>query len=96
MNKVSSILNTARVFYPRLSILPCLLDLRTLPRLPCANLLLRAGGAKAIAQGQGNAYAAGNAQEHSLKSKERIGGQEASQAKKIEGKKQVDHLGLEG
>ncbi|KAH7397339.1 hypothetical protein BKA66DRAFT_437906 [Pyrenochaeta sp. MPI-SDFR-AT-0127] len=54
------------------------------------------GVAKAIAQGQGNAYAAGNAQEHSLKANERIVGQEASQAKKVEGKKQVDHLGLEG
>jgi len=50
--------------------------------------------ANAAARGQGAAYAQGNAQEHSLKAKERGVGQESSQAKRVEGKK-VDHLGLE-
>jgi hypothetical protein len=53
------------------------------------------GMANAAARGHGSAYAAGSAQEHSLKSKERGVGQEARQAKMVQGKKQVDHLGLE-
>ncbi|KAJ4378022.1 palmitoyltransferase swf1 [Neocucurbitaria cava] len=52
--------------------------------------------ANGIASGQGNAYAAGGAQEHSLKSKEKGVGQEATQAKQLKGKKEeVNHLGIE-
>ncbi|KAH8707521.1 hypothetical protein GQ44DRAFT_628572 [Phaeosphaeriaceae sp. PMI808] len=50
--------------------------------------------ANAAVRGQGMAYARGNAEDHSLKAKERVMGQEARQGKKIEGKKKVDHLGL--
>ncbi|KAF1850231.1 uncharacterized protein K460DRAFT_400300 [Cucurbitaria berberidis CBS 394.84] len=54
------------------------------------------GVANGVAQGQGNAFAAANAQEHSLKAKERGVGQEATQAKTLKGKKEeVNHLGLE-
>lgn len=55
------------------------------------------GAANGIAQGQGSAYAAGNAQEHSLKGRGREVGQEATQAKAVKGKKEeVNHLGIEG
>jgi hypothetical protein len=50
--------------------------------------------ANAAARGQGSAYAQGGAEQHSLKAKERGGGQEAKQSKAVEGKK-VDHLGIE-
>ncbi|KAF2825370.1 hypothetical protein CC86DRAFT_42547 [Ophiobolus disseminans] len=52
--------------------------------------------ANAAARGQGAAYAQAGAQEHSLKAKERGVVQEAGQAKRVEGKKVVDHLGLDG
>jgi hypothetical protein len=51
--------------------------------------------ASAAARGQGSAYAQGGAEEHSLKAKERGVEQEAKQAKAVQGKKQVDHLGIE-
>ena len=53
--------------------------------------------ADGVASGQGSAYAQGAAEDHSLKAKERGVGQEASQSKRVEGKKekQVDHLGIE-
>jgi hypothetical protein len=51
--------------------------------------------ANGVAHGQGKAFAAGNAQQHDLKSIERGAGQSATQAKQLKGKKQVDHLGLE-
>jgi hypothetical protein len=57
-------------------------------------LSLAPGAASAAARGQGNAYAQGNAQEHSSKAKERETGKEVGQAKRVEGKKEVDHLGL--
>jgi hypothetical protein len=50
--------------------------------------------ANAAARGQGSAYAAGSAEQHDLKAKERGTGQKARQAQSVEGKK-VDHLGLE-
>ncbi len=51
------------------------------------------GMASAAASGQGSAYAAGNAQQHSLRAKESGAGQESRQGKSV---KQVDHLGIEG
>jgi hypothetical protein len=51
--------------------------------------------ANAAARGQGNAYAAAGAEERSIKAKGREVGQEATQAKQVQGKKQVDHLGIE-
>jgi hypothetical protein len=53
------------------------------------------GMANAAARGQGNAYAAAGAEERSIKAKGREVGQEATQAKQVQGKKQVDHLGIE-
>jgi hypothetical protein len=49
--------------------------------------------ANAAASGQGRAYGAANAQEHSAKSKGKGVEQEARQGKSV---KQVDHLGIEG
>lgn len=54
------------------------------------------GVANGYAQGNGTAYAQGNAVEGTKKQKSREIGQQAQQARKIEGRKQVDHLGIEG
>ncbi|KAH8636873.1 hypothetical protein IG631_08708 [Alternaria alternata] len=51
------------------------------------------GMANAAAGGRGSAFAAGNAQQSSLKAKESGVGQESKQGKSV---KQVDHLGIEG
>ena len=55
------------------------------------------GAANAAAQGQGSAYAAGNASQREIKGKEK--GVEARQAQSVQGSKkkveQVDHLGIE-
>jgi hypothetical protein len=51
--------------------------------------------ANAAAQGQGSAYGQAGAEQHSLAAKERGVGQSASQAKQVQGKKTVDHLGIE-
>jgi hypothetical protein len=53
------------------------------------------GMANAAAQGQGSAYGHAGAEQHSLAAKERDVGQSASQAKQVQGKKTVDHLGIE-
>ena len=49
--------------------------------------------ANAAANGQGQGYAAANAQQHDLHSKERGVEQEAKQGKSVKG---TDHLGIEG
>lgn len=51
--------------------------------------------ANAAARGQGSAYGQAGAEQHSLAAKERGVGQSATQAKQVQGKKQVDHLGIE-
>ncbi|KAI4660788.1 uncharacterized protein J4E79_005356 [Alternaria viburni] len=51
------------------------------------------GSASAAVGGRGSAYAAGNAQQSSLKAKESGMAQEQKQGKKVE---KVDHLGIEG
>ena len=58
-----------------------------------SHLLTFVGMASAAASGQGQAYGAANAQEHSLKAKGKGVEQEAKQGKSG---KQVDHLGIEG
>jgi len=54
------------------------------------------GAANAVASGQGQAYGSANAHEHNLRSKSKGIEQGASQSKAVSGKKQVDHLGIEG
>jgi hypothetical protein len=56
-------------------------------------LTAQPGMANAVAGGRGSAFAAGNAQQSSLKAKESGVGQESKQGKSV---KQVDHLGIEG
>jgi hypothetical protein len=63
------------------------------PHLSRYLLTAKTGMANAAAGGRGSAFAAGNAQQSSLKAKESGVGQESKQGKSV---KQVDHLGIEG